>query len=76
MRAQVLSIEDFVCPKTGTLRSFKYREVEEEPGVWVPSPQCGCDMQDNSDACMRCTADFFMARFDAYRARQSQPQEP
>lgn len=76
MRTQVLSIEGFVCPKNGVLRTFKYREVEETPGVWIPSTQCGCDMQDASDACQRCTAEFFMSRFDAYREHQSQPQEP
>lgn len=76
MREQVLSIKDFVCPKNGMLRTFWCREVEENPGVWVPSPQCGCDAQDGSDACMRCTAEFFMARFDAYREHQSQPPKP
>lgn len=76
MRIQILSVKDFVCPKDGTLRTFSYRKVEETAGCWVPSPQCGCDAMDGSDACLRCTADFFMARFDAYREHQSQHQEP
>lgn len=76
MRKQVLSIKDFVCPKGSALRTFQYREVEEAPGVWVPSPQCGCDSQDEYDACLRCAAEFFMARFDAYREHQSQRPKP
>lgn len=76
MNIRVQSVSDFRCPKTGRVLKFQYREVEEEPGIWLPSPQCGCDSQDGSDTCQRCTADFFKARFAAYQEQKSQHLKP